>query len=325
MVIVDVVIIRTEEDINTSKGLNLLSGLQLQFGDPTLPTSSFSFSTNRIRAKQNPSNDVSSTTLTSLIGIPSVTYSLNIANANTARNEILARPSLVARHGVTSEFFSGVEIAAAAVSGGDGDSVSIEKEVGVKLAITPEFLDDGLFNLQVVAERTFLTTPSSSVVFDFRLDTSKTSVNANVVMRFGETLILGGLSEKETERNRDGVPLLQDIPLVQYLFSNAQTRDFRKSVLILITPRRPPYLYRSDAAKAAAEEKMSDEEKALAELEARYKDWFQPYPNWGSVFHQMQENQLYREFRTGDVAAEKWNSGQSHDDRLRRAKDFLFY
>jgi type II secretory pathway component GspD/PulD (secretin) len=57
-------------------------------------------------------------------------------------------------------------------------------------------------------------------------------------MQFGETLVLGGLSEKEDSVVRDGVPILQDVPVLQYFFSNEQTVDFHKSVLILITPRR---------------------------------------------------------------------------------------
>ena len=125
-------------------------------------------------------------------------------------------------NGQSSEFFSGVEVNAAAVGGSnsDGATVEVDKEIGVKLSLTPEFLDDGRIKLDVTAERTFLTTPNtSSVTFTLRIDTSKTNVHANVAMNYGETLILSGLSEKETERTRDGVPLLQDIPGIQYLFS----------------------------------------------------------------------------------------------------------
>jgi type II secretory pathway component GspD/PulD (secretin) len=74
--------------------------------------------------------------------------------------------------------------------------------------------------------------------------------NANVVMRMGDTLILGGLSEKESTNTRDGVPGMQDIPFLQYLFSAQQKTEFQKSVLILITPRPANYTWLSDASKA---------------------------------------------------------------------------
>ncbi len=324
MVIVDVVIIRTEEDITSSKGVNLLNGLTLQFGSESLSTGGFSLSRTSVKSKDDPGL---SKTITRALNIPSINYSLNIANTGSERNEILARPTLVALAGEQSEFFSGVEVDAAAVGGsGDGSTISVNKEIGVKLALMPEFLEDGRVKLNVVAERTFLTTPNtSSITFDLRIDTSKTMVSANVVMDFGESLILSGLSEKETERGRDGVPFLQDVPFVQYGFSNRTTRDFQKSVLILLTPRPPSYTYQSDSQRKATRGRQSRSERSLSELQARYSDWFKPYPNWASVFHHMQQNTLYREFRTGDVTMERWANMETINSRLNQALEFLYY
>ena len=183
----------------------------------------------------------------------------------------------------------------------------------MKLNVTPTFLPDGRIQMKVFAERTFLTTLANPPQgFDFLIETTKTNVNANVIMNTGETLILSGLSEKETERNRDGTPGLQDVPIVQYLFSKKNTSDFQLSVLILITPRVPSYVFQSEKQKKETEKKQTADERVLTELQARYSDWFRPYPNWASVFHHMQQNSLYREFRTGDVALEKWTNYQSH-------------
>jgi general secretion pathway protein D len=325
MVIVDVVIIRTEETITSSKGINLINGLTLQFGSGSATSAAFSYT--RTRTLPNNSTGVVRAVVRQL-NIPSITYSLNIANANTTRNEILARPTLIALNGETSEFFSGINVNAAATgSGGDsGSSVTIEKDIGVKLMVTPEILEDGRVKMAITAERTFLTTPdTTSIQFTFRIDTSQTNVSANVVMNFGETLILSGLSEKETERKRDGVPGLQEIPLLQYLFSKKETTDFQKSVLILVTPRRPQFIYQSTKSREKAGKSLSREDRVLSELQARYSDWFRPYPNWASVFRHMQENQLYREFRTGDVALEKWENQQTRESRLKVALDFLYY
>ena len=253
-------------------------------------------------------------------------YSLNIFNTLDGRNEILASPSLVALDSERSEFFSGVDVVAAAVSGGDGSSISVNKQIGVKLGVTPEFLSSGKVKLEVEAERTFLTNPSSSVQFEFRLDTSNTNVNANVVMEFGETLILSGLSEKETEKSRDSVPILGDIPIVQYAFSNQQTREFRKSVLIMLTPRRPEYANRSHVARTKEERHLSDFEKSLSTFESRNKNWFVPPSTAEEVLRvSASKNALFNEFRTGDMALAGWNSRSTHEQRLTRALDFLFY
>jgi tetratricopeptide (TPR) repeat protein len=323
MVIVDVVIIRTEEDSSTSKGVNLMNGLSLQFGRASIDEAGLGFTRSTTNEYDHGTNTTSNT-ITRAINFPSLTYSLNIANANSYSSEILARPTLVAINGETSDFFSGVEIQAAAIGGNgmDGSVVEILKEIGVKLEVTPEFLEDGRIKLNVKAERTFLTTPNtSSVTFSLRIDTSKTLVNANVAMNFGETLILSGLSEKETGNTRDGVPILQDIPILQYFFSKQSTREFQKSVLILMTPRLPSYTYQSEETKS----RYNNRERALNELEARYSDWFKPYPNWASVFSHMQNNSLYREFRTGDVTMETWADAATVKSRVAQALDFLYY
>lgn len=314
MVIVDVVIISSVEDITTSKGVNLLDGLNLQF------SASRTFTQTRDDTGGAGTDQIA---IVRALTIPSVNYSLNIANAGASRNEILARPTLVALAGQRSEFFSGQNIKAATVSTtAQQGATEVEKDVGVKLAVTPEFLGDGRVRLLIEAERTFLQTPSDSIDYEQRLQTSKTTVNANVVMRPSETLILSGLSEKETENIRDGVPGLQDVPLIQYLFSKQQTRDFNRSVLVLITPRMPEYIYRPGEVRSGT---AGQGDQVLDELKARYSDWFRPYPNWASVFRHLQNNSLYREFRTGDVALESWNSQVSRDERLKTALDFLYF
>jgi len=325
MAAIDVVIINTEEDINSRMGVNLLDGLRLQFGN--LDARTPGYSRQRSTNFDSSLSTVSSVTdvVTRSISVPAISYTLNIANAANRRNEVLARPTLVALGGQTSQFFSGVDVNAAAVSGGQGAPVQITKEVGVKLAVTPEFLPDGLIRLQVIAERTFLTNPSANVVFDFRLDTTKTTVNANVVMRFGETLILSGLSERDTTNDRSGVPFIQDIPLLQYLFSTRADRQFFKSVLIMLTPRRPQYTNRDPAIEAAERAKMSPYEQELAEFEQKYREWFRPIPNSAAAYRHLTESSLYREFRTGDLSLSDWNSRRTQSERLKAAVDFLYY
>lgn len=328
MVIVDVVIISSVEDITTAKGVNLLNGLNIQFGNVATPLPALGLSRTINRTGDNAGGvTTDNTVVTSALTIPAIQYSLNIANAGTTRNEILARPSLVAIEGQKSEFFSGENIKASAVSTtAQEGATEVERDIGVKLGVTPETVGKDNVKLLVEVERTFLQTPSTSVQFTFQLRTSKTTVAANVVLRRGETLILSGLSEKETENIRDGVPGLQDVPLIQYLFSRQTTRDFNRSVLVLVTPRTPEYTYRPrDAQKLAGAARGDNEDEVLNELKARYTDWFRPYPNWASVFHHLQNNALYREFRTGDVALERWDTQSTHGARLKTALNFLYF
>jgi Flp pilus assembly secretin CpaC/tetratricopeptide (TPR) repeat protein len=323
MVIVDVVIIRTEETKSSRKGVNLLNGLNLQFGGESPGTGAYSY--RRSRSTQFFSDSDNTSVLTRTINLPSITYSLNIVNANNARNEILARPSLVALDGNESEFFSGTNVIGTVIGTGGGDgAVNVAKDIGVKLKVTPYLLKDGRVKLKTFAERTFLAKPNTSAVtFSIRIDTAKTSVRSSVALKLGDTLILSGLSEKQTIRKRDGVPGIQDIPLIQYFFSKKEETLFQKSVLILLTPRKPGFVQQE--AETSNKKSNASGSNALDELKSRYSDWFKPYPNWASVFQDMQNNSLYREFRTGDVSLEKWVDHDDRELRIRRALKFLYY
>ncbi len=336
MVLIDVVMLKMEDTVTTRKGVNLLSSLNIQFGGPASAALS--------RVTQHV-NDVASggssgnTTVTRAITIPALNYSLNIVNSNSNLNEVLARPTIAALNGVKSEFFSGTEINAAVVSSGvnsGGAAVQIQKEIGVKLGVTPQFLGERKVRLLVEAQRTFVKPPNSDINFTYKIETSKINVASNVVLDFGETLVLGGLSEKETSRIRDGVPILQDIPGLQYLFSRQDTSEFQRSVIMLITPRDPYYTYRPDevsgpaggdpaaVARGGAEGAFRDDPGAR-QLRARYGDWFAPYPSLESVFNHLGKTGLYREFRTGDVNLERWDRLESTYERLRQSLEFLYF
>ena len=324
MVMVDVVIVSSEDDNSNTMGVNLLDGLKAQFGS-TAGTPAYSRTSNQVFDALTNTLTAAGRTITRSIGIAGINYTLNIANASERRAEVLARPTLVALAGQTSQFFSGVDVIGAAVSSGQGSSVQVQKEVGVRLAVTPEFLPDNLIRLQIVAERTFLTNPSSNVVFDFRLDTTKTIVNANVAMRFGETLILSGLSERDKGADKSGVPVLRDVPLAQYLFSKKSERDYQKSVLIMVTPRRPQYSSRDQTDITDERAKFSERDRIQAEFEDKNRLWFKTIPNTAFISQRLEESSLYREFRTGDLEMPSWVSRRTHTGRLRAALEFLFY
>ncbi len=335
MVMVDVVLIGTEADETDTRGLNLLSGLRLQFGNPLAPNpAALSVSWNRAEDRAAPDGLSDVKTLIRAIQIPSISYSLNIFNSLDSRSEVIAKPTLTALVGEPSKFFSGVDVNAAAVSGADGDSVAIQKQIGVSLEVTPQLLPNDMVKLKVKAERTFLTTPSQSVVFQFRLDTTKTSVDANVAMRFGQTLLLSGLMERADESHRDGVPGLQDVPVVQYGVSRRQKREYSKSVLILLTPRRPNYFGGAGPIDTGGGKSLSEGQRfgnyptrngAIGQFERRYRHWFTLPPNYAAIFRHLQFSQLYNEFRTGDFDLERWDYSQPHSRRLTRALRYLYY
>lgn len=322
MVMVDVVLLSTQELASTSKGVNLLSALTLQLGSVAGNLAAYS-RINSWNLAANAADPTSSTAITRAVTIPALSYSLNIANANSSFNEVLARPTLAAIEGQPSEFFSGTNLSAGLVSTstqGGTTVVPLDKKFGIKLTVTPTFLSRGRVQLKVDAQRTSLDAAVDNPKAAYQIEIGETTTNANVVMSLGDTLILSGLSEKTSASTRDGVPVLQDVPVVQYLFSNKKTNDIRRSVLVLVTPRQAVQV--SEDPTAAGAESMASRMNALRE---RFGFAVNVAPNVDAILNQLQPNELFREFRQGDVAMERWDRSSNTVDRLKEALGFLYY
>ena len=318
MLLVDVVLLSTQELVSTSKGVNLLNALTLQLGSVAGNVAAYS----QVYSSTDTGGAAPavSTAITRAVTVPALSYSLNIANANNSVNEVLARPTLAAIEGLPSEFFSGTNLSAGIVSTstqGGTTIVPLDKRFGIKLAVTPNFLPQGRVQLKVEAQRTALNASSDNPRVAYQVEIGETTANANVVMKIGDTLVLSGLSEKTSSNTRDGVPGLQDLPGIQYLFSNKKTNDLQRSVLILVTPRSPVQI-----AESGTGDPMATRMKALRE---RFGFSDNSPANIEAVLTHLQSNEFFREFRQGDVSMERWDHMRSTGDRLKEALGFLYY
>ncbi|HEX9173342.1 MAG TPA: secretion protein, partial [Telluria sp.] len=312
--------VSAQDQVSTSKGVNLLSALTLQLGSVAGNLAAFSRAVASTAAGSAPAS--TTTTITRAVTVPALSYSLNIANANNAVNEVLARPTLAAIEGMPSEFFSGTNLSAGVVSAsaqGGTTIVPLEKRFGIKLAVTPTFLSHDRVQLKVEAQRTSLNASVDNPKVAYQIESGEITANANVVMNLGDTLVLSGLSEKSSTQTRDGVPVLQDVPGIQYLFSHKKTNDIQRSVLMLITPRMPSYTARGGADQAPGAD------PAVKALRAKFGFEGDTPANTDAVLSHLKANVLFRQFRQGDVTIERWDRMDSTGERLRQALEFLYY
>jgi len=108
------------------------------------------------------------------------------------------------------------------------------KFVGILLDITPEISDKNIILMGI--------NPSISSLAPTQLntnlppDTFEKKLNTIVRVKNGDTIILGGLITDETTFNRNGVPILKEIPIVKYLFSYKEKISTREEMVFVITP-----------------------------------------------------------------------------------------
>lgn len=192
MTLVDVVMLSTEESRSQSKGVNLLAGLKA-----TLTGTLYAYKYVSAHGSQGGSGR--STTVAPTFALGNMPYNLNIWNDGVNKAEVLARPSLLAVENQTSQFYSGA-VLHVQLNSNNSDGSLVDVPVGINLAITPTFVDNETIKIKVHADRSFIESKSEKLGFDSFSQTSKTSVDATAVMKFGETLILSGLSENETTK-----------------------------------------------------------------------------------------------------------------------------
>jgi type IV pilus assembly protein PilQ len=162
---------------------------------------------------------------------------------------IISRPSVVTLNNVASTIQS-LKILritlptstniASGTGAAAGAAVATERvNVGVTLTVTPQVSADGfiLMNITVksssIAESATVSGSSSVLPFD---ELSREAIS-NVLVRDGETIVIGGIMKDTGSTKESGIPYLKDIPVLGWLFKNIRwVKDFEE-LMVFITPR----------------------------------------------------------------------------------------
>ncbi|HEY1067935.1 MAG TPA: hypothetical protein VGE52_17560, partial [Pirellulales bacterium] len=117
--------------------------------------------------------------------------------------------------------------------------------VGLILGVTPRISPDGLVVMEIDAERSevgpdaegipiSVSADGTTVIRSPRINT--TLAQTTVSATSGQTIILGGLITKNTQKIHRGVPVIDNIPIVRNLFRFDSQVIRRTELLIIMTP-----------------------------------------------------------------------------------------
>ena len=305
MVQIDLMLIRTQEIQSENRGVNLLSGLKANFA------ASNERSTTRSQGGDGVTTQAVSSTVLRALRIPEVLYSLDIANTGYDRSDVLARPLLVALDGQPANYFVGEQLSIpVSPAGGIGPGTLIDRSIGTEIAITPTFIDDNTVLLSVSASRSFVATnyvPGSNTPVRQTIQRVTTAVVAD----FEQTVILSGLSEHESRSIKSGVPVLQEIPVLQYLFSGKSEQLFETSVLMVLTPRRV-----GQTRAATRPEEGSVETTGLTQLKEYFPDLDARITILKQLTRTLPTNAFRKLLSREDVVAEQRQSREEFSRRI---------
>ncbi len=115
-------------------------------------------------------------------------------------------------------------------------TVSTEfKDIKLELKVKPHITPEGSIILNVNAKKEELdpTIPSVEGV----PGTDKKEAKTNVIIKDGETFVIGGIYKSVNNSSESGVPTLKDVPFIGWLFKNQKKEAQTNELLIFITPR----------------------------------------------------------------------------------------
>lgn len=151
--------------------------------------------------------------------------------------EIIASPRAMVVSGGTAtvkavEEIPYEEVIDTATGGAEALTSTRFKEVGVTLRVDAKVTDGNNIYLDVQATQNVAIGESIKLVPV--VDTRE--ANTSLLLRDGQTVILGGLRREEKTKQVNQVPLLGDLPLIGLLFRSVNTVTSRTELVVLLSP-----------------------------------------------------------------------------------------
>ena len=245
-VLVEATILAVTLDDETSLGINFNTLAGVDFRDivapepTTVPATIQANAAGTAKAHTNPW----ATTYTAGFATPGAGLNIGVMTNNisffiNALEEItdttvLANPKVLTLNKQPAEVIVGQEIGYITTTVSETTAVQAVEflEVGTQLRFRPFITDKGYVRLEVHPEvSTGVINPLTQVP-----DKTTTEVTCNILVKDGETVVIGGLFDETVSITRNQVPGLGNIPGLEWLFRSKDDNSLRHEIIVLLTP-----------------------------------------------------------------------------------------
>ena len=155
----------------------------------------------------------------------------------TAR--VLASPRIIALNGKSANVIQQTESISFSSNVAEGGAVSntVEKSpLSLTLNVTPNITNVNSVYMRISMNRSFegarIREGSSSAA-----PSNSRSANTEILVKSGQTAVIGGIYETRESKTLLGFPILKYIPLVKWLFSQTDSSNVKTELLLFLTPR----------------------------------------------------------------------------------------
>jgi type IV pilus assembly protein PilQ len=147
--------------------------------------------------------------------------------------KVISSPKITTLDGEEAKISQGKEIPYLVPATGDEPAHSDFKEVVLELKVTPTITPDGRISLDIYATNKELDW-ANAVLGMPAID--KSDVDSKIVVKNGDTVVVGGIYKTIETDGTEGVPWLSEIPVLGWLFKTESRKKQKRELLIFVTP-----------------------------------------------------------------------------------------
>ena len=150
-----------------------------------------------------------------------------------SRAKSIASPKVVVLNNQTATIEKGQTLYLPGVAGVGATAAPQAITAQISLQITPHIMANGNVKLVINSSNNTVAPPVSGA--QATLDTE--SANSTVIIKNGQTVVIGGVYQMSKTVSNSGVPGLMSIPLLGWLFKTRSVSYSKDELMIFITPR----------------------------------------------------------------------------------------
>jgi type IV pilus assembly protein PilQ len=155
---------------------------------------------------------------------------------STQLSDVQAEPSIVTLDNRPAKIQVGEEVPIrvldASAQGAAAVSTVQFKETGIILQVTPHITSNGQVLMTLHAEQSQIQQTGGDLGYFFL----KRYSDNQLLVSDGETAVIGGLTQTSVTKSKQGIPILDELPLIGGLFSATSNIEEKQDLLILVTP-----------------------------------------------------------------------------------------
>lgn len=223
------------------------SGIAIGGGSTTTPSGTLNWDGTGTTSAKQTSNQTAGVNLPSFSNSGG-TLAFSLFNATFSRilnlelaaleadggGKIISSPRVITANNVKAKIEDGTEIPVVTPGTVSAPATVTFKAAKLSLEATPQITPEGTVRMKLVVKK---EEPDWTRAVANNPPIKSSTVETDVVVENGGTLVIGGVFTTNTANTAERVPFFGDLPYVGFLFKYQQNSNSRRELLVFITPR----------------------------------------------------------------------------------------